>query len=37
MELDTKLSEKYTDLGGVDKQIKELEEAIVLPIEKNII
>ena len=35
MELDTKPSEKYTDLGGVDKQIKELEEAIVLPIEKK--
>jgi ATP-dependent 26S proteasome regulatory subunit len=31
MELDTKLSEKYTDLGGFDKQIKELEEELHYP------
>lgn len=36
MELDTKPTEKYSDMGGVDKQIQELEEAIVFPIEKNI-
>jgi len=35
MELDTKPTEKYSDLGGVDKQIQELEEAIVFPIEKK--
>ena len=35
MELDTKPTEKYSDMGGVDKQIQELEEAIVLPIEKK--
>ena len=35
MELDTKPTEKYSDMGGVDKQIQELEEAIVFPIEKK--
>ena len=35
MELDTKPKEKYTDMGGVDKQIQELEEAIVIPLEKK--
>ena len=35
MELDTKPTEKYSDMGGVDKQIQELEEAIVLPLEKK--
>ena len=35
MELDTKPTEKYTDMGGVDKQIHELEEAIVFPLEKT--
>jgi 26S proteasome regulatory subunit T5 len=35
MELDTKPTEKYTDMGGVDKQIQELEEAIVFPLEKK--
>ena len=36
MELDAKPTEKYSDIGGVDKQIQELEESIVFPIEKNI-
>ena len=35
MELDTKPTEKYSDMGGVDKQIQELEEAIVFPLEKK--
>ena len=35
MELDAKPTEKYSDMGGVDKQIQELEEAIVFPIEKK--
>ena len=35
MELDTKPTEKYSDMGGVDKQIQELEEAIVMPLEKK--
>ena len=35
MELDTKPTDKYTDMGGVDKQIQELEEAIVFPLEKK--
>ena len=35
MELDTNPTEKYTDMGGVDKQIQELEEAIVFPLEKK--
>jgi len=32
MEVDEKPSEDYTDIGGLDKQIKELVEAVVLPI-----
>ena len=32
MEIDEKPSEEYTDIGGLDKQIEELREAIVLPI-----
>ena len=35
MELDTKPTEKYSDMGGVDKQNQELEEAIVFPLEKK--
>ena len=35
MELDQKPTEKFTDMGGVDKQIQELEEAIVMPIENK--
>ena len=32
MEVDEKPSEDYSDIGGLDKQIQELREAIVLPI-----
>lgn len=32
MELEEKPQEEYTDIGGLDKQIEELREAIVLPI-----
>lgn len=32
MEVSDKPSEKYEDLGGLDKQIQELKEAVVLPI-----
>eukprot|EP00033_Pygsuia_biforma_P001054 GCRY01001201.1.p1 GENE.GCRY01001201.1~~GCRY01001201.1.p1 ORF type:complete len:428 (+),score=124.10 GCRY01001201.1:158-1441(+) len=32
MELDEKPTETYTDIGGLDKQIEELVEAVVLPI-----
>ena len=32
MELDEKPSEEYSDIGGLDKQIEELVEAIVLPM-----
>ena len=32
MELEEKPSEEYTDIGGLDKQIEELREAVVLPI-----
>ena len=35
MELDAKPTEKYSDMCGVDKQIQELEEAIVFPLEKK--
>lgn len=35
MELDEKPKDKYTDIGGLEKQIQELEEAVVLPIEKK--
>lgn len=33
MELDEKPTENYTDIGGLDKQIEELIEAIVLPMQ----
>ncbi|EGR28273.1 26S proteasome protein, macropain, putative [Ichthyophthirius multifiliis] len=32
MEIDERPTEQYTDVGGLDKQIQELREAIVLPI-----
>ena len=32
MEVDEKPEEEYTDIGGLDKQIQELVEAIVLPM-----
>ena len=32
MEVDEKPTEDYTDIGGLDKQIEELVEAIVLPM-----
>ena len=32
MELEEKPQEEYTDIGGLDKQIEELREAVVLPI-----
>ena len=32
MEIDEKPTEDWTDIGGLDKQIEELREAIVLPI-----
>jgi 26S proteasome regulatory subunit T5 len=32
MELDEKPTEKYTDIGGCSKQLKELQEAVVLPL-----
>ena len=32
MEVDERPSEEYTDIGGLDKQIRELHEACVLPI-----
>merc|ERR1719473_1357507 len=32
MEVDDKPEEQYTDIGGLDKQIQELVEAIVLPM-----
>ena len=32
MEVDEKPSEDYTDVGGLDKQIQELIEAVVLPM-----
>ena len=32
MELDDKPTDEYTDIGGLDKQIDELREAVVLPI-----
>ena len=32
MEVDEKPSEDYSDIGGLDKQIQELVEAIVLPV-----
>lgn len=35
MELDEKPKEKWGDIGGLDKQVEELIEAIVLPIERK--
>lgn len=35
MELDEKPTDKWTDIGGLDKQIEEIIEAIVLPIERK--
>lgn len=32
MELDEKPAEDYNDIGGLDKQIEELVEAVVLPM-----
>lgn len=32
MEVEERPTEDYTDIGGLDKQIEELREAIVLPI-----
>ncbi len=32
MEVDEKPQETYNDVGGLDKQIEELVEAVVLPI-----
>jgi len=32
MEVDERPTEEYTDIGGLEKQIEELREAIVLPI-----
>ncbi len=32
MEVDEKPTEEYTDIGGLDKQIQELIEAVVLPM-----
>jgi 26S proteasome regulatory subunit T5 len=35
MELDEKPQEKYNDIGGCSKQLKELQEAVVLPITRR--
>jgi 26S proteasome regulatory subunit T5 len=35
MEVDDKPAEEYNDIGGLDQQIKELIEAVVLPIQKK--
>lgn len=35
MELEDKPKEEYSDIGGLEKQIQELEEAVVLPIEQK--
>jgi 26S proteasome regulatory subunit T5 len=35
MEVDEKPMEKYTDIGGLEKQLKELQEAVVLPITRK--
>ena len=34
MEVDEKPTEKYTDVGGLDKQIEELVEAVVWPMKE---
>jgi len=33
MEVDERPTEEYSDIGGLDKQIEELVEAIVLPMQ----
>lgn len=33
--MDEKPTEKYTDIGGLEKQLKELQEAVVLPITRK--
>ena len=35
MEVDERPTEEYTDVGGLDKQIEELVEAIVLPMQQK--
>ena len=35
MEVDERPTETYTDIGGLEKQIEELVEAIVLPMEQS--
>ena len=35
MEVDTRLTEQYSDIGGLDKQIQEVIETVVLPISCN--
>ena len=35
-EVDERPTEQYTDIGGLDKQIQELVEAIVLPIVSSV-
>lgn len=35
MEVDERPTETYTDIGGLDKQIEELVEAIVLPMKEG--
>ena len=32
MEVDARPTEQYSDIGGLDKQIQELIEAVVLPM-----
>ena len=32
MEVDERPTEQYSDIGGLDKQIQELIEAVVLPV-----
>ena len=34
-EVDERPTEQYTDIGGLDQQIQELVEAIVLPMVRN--
>ena len=35
MEVDEKPTEDYSDIGGLDKQIEELIEAVVLPMKQS--
>lgn len=37
MEVDEKPTEDYSDIGGLDKQIQELVEAIVLPVTHKVL